>query len=122
MDDERSVRAATELFLKLDGHEVRSAGSPEEALRVFEQWEPSPDVIVSDFQLNAALSGADLIERLRELRRHDIPAVVLSGDTTKVSPRCASITACRVFHKPVDAEALSAHIRNVLDGAGAWPG
>lgn len=117
VDDEASVRNATALFLTMDGHEVKSAGSPEEAFHVVQQWEQSPDVIVSDFQLNAPLSGADLIEQLRKLRQREIPAVVLSGDTLKVNPRCASITACRVFHKPVDAEELSAHIRKVLNGA-----
>ncbi|HWK51721.1 MAG TPA: CHASE3 domain-containing protein [Steroidobacter sp.] len=117
VDDEASVRDATALFLQMDGHEVRAAASPEEALRVIQQWEQSPDVIVSDFQLNATLNGAELIEELRELRQLEIPAVVLSGDTMKVSPRCASITACRVFHKPVDAEELSAHIRRILDDA-----
>lgn len=117
VDDEASVRTATALFLTMDGHDVKAAGSPEEALQVLEQWEQSPDVIVSDFQLNAPLTGADLIEQLRKLRRSEIPAVVLSGDTMKVTPRCASIAACRVFHKPVDAEELSAHIRKVLDRA-----
>jgi signal transduction histidine kinase len=116
VDDEASVRDATALFLQMDGHEVKAAGSPEEALRVIQQWERSPDVIVSDFQLNAALNGAELIEKLRQLSSAAIPAVVLSGDTMKVTPRCASIAACRVFHKPVDAEELSAHIRKVLDG------
>jgi signal transduction histidine kinase/CheY-like chemotaxis protein len=119
VDDEAAVRNATALFLTMDGHEVKSAGSPEEALNIVQQWEQSPDVIVSDFQLNATLNGAELIEELRELRQREIPAVVLSGDTMKVTPRCASITACRVFHKPVDAEELSAHIRKVLDDATA---
>jgi CheY-like chemotaxis protein len=119
VDDEASVRNATALFLQMDGHDVKSAGSPEEALRVVQQWERGPDVIVSDFQLNAALNGAELIEQLRQLGNSDIPAVVLSGDTMRVTPRCASIAACRVFHKPVDAEELSAHIRKVLDGVTA---
>jgi signal transduction histidine kinase/ActR/RegA family two-component response regulator len=119
VDDEASVRDATALFLQMDGHEVKSAASPEEALRVIQQWEQLRDMIVSDFQLNAALNGAELIEQLRQLGRFEIPAVVLSGDTMKVTPRCASIAACRVFHKPVDAEELSAHIRKVLDGAAA---
>lgn len=119
VDDEASVRDATALFLQMDGHEVKAAGSPEEALRLLQQWEQSPDMIVSDFQLNAALNGAELIEQLRRLRNFEIPAVVLSGDTMKVTPRCASIAACRVFHKPVDAEELSAHIRKVLDGVAA---
>jgi CheY-like chemotaxis protein len=57
VDDAASVRNATALFLSMDGHEVRSAGSPEEALTVVQQWERSPDVIVSDFQLNAALDA-----------------------------------------------------------------
>lgn len=117
VDDEASVRNATALFLTMDGHEVKAAGSPDEAFQVVEQWEQFPDVIVSDFQLNAPLNGADLIEHLRKLGQREIPAIVLSGDTIKVTPRCASITACRVFHKPVDAEELSAHIRKLLEGA-----
>lgn len=119
VDDEAAVRDATALFLQMDGHEVKAAASPEEAVLVLHQWGQSPDMIVSDFQLNASLNGAELIEQLRKLRQREIPAVVLSGDTLKVSPRCASITACRVFHKPVDAEELSAHIRKVLDSAAA---
>jgi signal transduction histidine kinase/CheY-like chemotaxis protein len=119
VDDEVAVRNATALFLTMDGHEVKSAGSPEEALSIVRQWDQSPDVIVSDFQLNATVNGAELIEELRELRHREIPAIVLSGDTMKVTPRCASIAACRVFHKPVDAEELSTHIRKVLDGAAA---
>ncbi len=117
VDDEASVRNATALFLTIDGHEVKSAASPEEAFQTLQQWGQLPDLIVSDFQLNSALTGADLIEQLRKLVQGNIPAVVLSGDTLRVTPRCASIPACRVFHKPVDAEELSAHIRNVLDGA-----
>jgi signal transduction histidine kinase/CheY-like chemotaxis protein len=117
VDDEAAVRNATALFLTIDGHEVKSAGSPEEALAIARQCGDSLDVIVSDYQLNASLNGADLIEKLRELQQREIPAVVLSGDTMKVTPRCASISSCRVFHKPVDAEELSAHIRQVLEGA-----
>ena len=94
---------------------VRRDHCGRQAFQVVEQWEQSPDVIVSDFQLNAPLTGADLIEQLRRQRQREIPAVVLSGDTIKVSPRCSSITACRVFHKPVDAEELSA---NVSEGSG----
>jgi signal transduction histidine kinase/ActR/RegA family two-component response regulator len=117
VDDEAAVRNATALFLTMDGHEVKVAGSPEEALDIAKQCADSLDVIVSDYQLNASLNGADLIEKLRELQQREIPAVVLSGDTMKVTPRCASISSCRVFHKPVDAEELSAHIRQVLEGA-----
>jgi signal transduction histidine kinase/ActR/RegA family two-component response regulator len=117
VDDEAAVRNATALFLTIDGHEVKSAGSPEEAMSIARQCGDSLDVIVSDYQLNASLNGADLIEKLRELQQREIPAVVLSGDTMKVTPRCASISSCRVFHKPVDAEELSAHIRQVLEGA-----
>jgi len=119
VDDEASVRNATALFLRMDGHEVRCAAAPDEAFDAASELGEALDVIVTDYQLNATLSGADVVEKLRQRNGREIPAVVLSGDTVKVSPRCASIPNCKVFSKPVDAEELAAHIRKALESAGA---
>jgi signal transduction histidine kinase/CheY-like chemotaxis protein len=115
VDDEAPVRSATALFLGLEGHEVVSAASPEEALAALGKMERAPDVIVSDYQLGTPMTGADLIERIRAMVGCTIPAIVLSGDTLRATRRCSSVEDCRVFHKPVDAEELALHIRRTLE-------
>lgn len=115
LDDEAPVRNATALFLRVDGHQVFAAGSVEEAMAQLEQMGRVPDVIVSDYQLGGSVTGVDFIEHARSASRSTIPAVVLSGDMLRVQARCAQLADCRLFHKPVDAEELSLHLRGILE-------
>jgi hypothetical protein len=43
----------------------------------------------------------------------------LSGDMLRVARRCAGLTNCRVFHKPVDAEELAQHLGTTLEASSA---
>ena len=115
VDDEATVLQATAIFLRVEGHEVITAGSPDEALAKLGRLDRAPDLIVSDFQLGLPVTGAELIERVRATVGRDIPAVVLSGDMLRVVRRCEHLANCRVFHKPVDAEELAQHLRATLE-------
>jgi CheY-like chemotaxis protein len=115
VDDEATVLQATAIFLRVEGHEVITAGSPDEALAKLGRLDRAPDLIVSDFQLGLPVTGAELIERVRATVGRDIPAVVLSGDMLRVVRHCEHLANCRVFHKPVDAEELAQHLRATLE-------
>lgn len=119
IDDEAPVLQATALFLGLEGHEVVTADSPDDALAKLARMERKPDVIVSDYQLGTEVTGADLIEQVRAILGRSIPAVVLSGDMLRVARRCASLVNCRVFHKPVDADELAQHLGATLESSSA---
>ncbi len=113
VDDDASVRTATALFLSVSGHVVETASSPEEAFERLRTM-PMPDVIITDYHLDASLNGAELILAIRARAGATIPGVILTGDTLRIAPQHATIERCRVFHKPLDAEQLIEHLGTLL--------
>ncbi|MEM7606529.1 MAG: response regulator [Myxococcota bacterium] len=76
VDDDPAVRRAMVRLLGLEGHEVVSAGSGQEAREVFETH--NVDVIVSDLTMPGE-SGLELASELLR-RREDLGVVFVSGD------------------------------------------
>ena len=67
VDDEESIRYVLRSVLERNGHEVREAGSVEEALLAIEAWEPAVALV------DVVLPGRNGIQLLGELQRasHD---------------------------------------------------
>lgn len=106
VEDNDGVRLATELFLKLEGHETLSAATLAEAEILLERLQPG-DVVIADYHLDEKNTGLDMLLRLRERVGYDVPGVVLSGDLPSVLRTIkAPVTACRFLGKPVDTVAL----------------
>ena len=106
VEDNDGVRLATELFLKLEGHETLSAPTLAEAEILLERLQPG-DVVIADYHLDDKNTGLDMLLRLRERVGYDVPGVVLSGDLPSVLRTIkAPVTACRFLSKPVDTVAL----------------
>jgi two-component system, sensor histidine kinase len=125
VEDNDGVRLATELFLKLEGHETLSARSFAEAEVLLERLVPG-DVVIADYHLDGKNTGLDLLLRLRARVGYDVPGVILSGDLPSVLRSIKSpVTACHFLSKPVNTAALvdaidelSATSRNVARGVG----
>jgi PAS domain S-box-containing protein len=110
LEDDDSVRAATELFLTLEGYETRSAGTVEEAEMLLADLQPN-DVFISDYHLEGTLTGLDVLQELRARHHRDVPAILLSGDLQSMMRVVKSaIPRCRFMSKPVDTDALLAAI------------
>lgn len=106
LEDNDSVRAATELFLTLEGYETRSAASVAEAEEMLAALLPG-DLLVSDYHLTGALTGLDVLYQLRARTGRDVPAILLSGDLQSMMRGVkTSIPRCRFLSKPVDTNAL----------------
>lgn len=106
VEDNVGVRLATELFLKLEGHETRSAATLAEAEVLLERLEPG-DVVIADYHLDDKNTGLDMLVRLRKRLGYDVPGVVLSGDLPSVLRSIRTpIPSCRFLSKPVDTTAL----------------
>lgn len=106
LEDNDSVRAATELFLNLEGFETRSAGSVAEAETLFADLRPG-DLLISDYHLDGPLTGLDVLVQLRIQKNRDVPAVLLSGDIQSMMRVIkTSIPNCRFLSKPVSTGAL----------------
>jgi len=110
LEDNDSVRMATELFLSLEGFDTRAAATVAEAQRLLLDLEPG-DVLIADYHLDGKLTGLDVLRQLREEQGRDVPAILLSGDLQSMMRVVRTpIPQCRFLSKPVDTKALLAAI------------
>jgi PAS domain S-box-containing protein len=106
LEDNDSVRAATELFLGLEGFEVQSAATVAEAETLLSKMAPS-DILVTDYHLEGSLTGLDVLHEVRRRQGRDVPAVLLSGDLQSIMRMIKSpLSRVRFLSKPVDTRAL----------------
>jgi PAS domain S-box-containing protein len=106
LEDNDSVRMATELFLSLEGFETRTAGTVADAQVLLLDMQPG-DVFITDYHLDGKLTGLDVLKQLRSQQARDVPAILLSGDLQSMMRVIkTSIPQCRFLSKPVDTRAL----------------
>jgi PAS domain S-box-containing protein len=114
LEDNDSVRAATELFLGLEGYETRSAGTVAEAETLLADLQPD-DLFISDYHLDDKLTGFDVLQSLRARHNRDVPAILLSGDLQSMMRIVKNeVPRCRFLSKPVDTNALLAAIEELI--------
>jgi PAS domain S-box-containing protein len=113
LEDNDAVRAATELFLTLEGYETHSAASVADAETLLSNLMPG-DLLISDYHLNGALTGLDVLQQVRARHQWQVPAILLSGDLQSMMRVVkTSIPRCRFLSKPVDTHALLAAIADL---------
>ena len=98
IDDDPQVTISLAAWLKTLGGEVIAYDSGEAALadsaRIF-----SGDYYISDYWLPGAVSGLDLLSRIRT--QSDAPCVLVTGDASAVSVAGATNNSIAVLLKPV---------------------
>ena len=110
LEDNDSVRMATELFLTLEGFDTRAAATVAEAEGMLSDMR-SGDILITDYHLDGKLTGLDVLQQLRSQQGREVPAILLSGDLQSLMRVVrTSIPNCRFLSKPVDTKALLAAI------------
>lgn len=117
IEDDAAVRDALELVLSLEGYPTRTADSPAAALETFAAHGAEIDVVVSDFHLGPGKNGLELLEEMREVAARDLPAVILSGDTSPVLARIETVSRVALLRKPVDARQLIVKLEELFGAA-----
>jgi PAS domain S-box-containing protein len=106
VEDNDGVRIATQLFLRLEGHETLSAPTLAEGEVLLQQLQDG-DVVIADYHLDEKNTGLDMLMRLRERVGYEVPGVILSGDLpTVLRSLRAPVPSCKFLSKPVDTTAL----------------
>lgn len=106
IEDDDAVRGALELILKLDGYPVWVAATAEAANSLFAREGPNIDLVVTDFHLNGPEDGLQVLDGLRAMASRDLPAVVLSGDTSPILRHVGELSRVQLLRKPVEAKHL----------------
>ena len=117
VEDDDAVRHATALYLKAMGYAAITAASIAEAEEVLRHSARHPDLIISDYHLGPTHTGVDLIQRVRMLLGKELPALLLSGDTSAALHDLAASGTFRLLSKPVNADQLGLAIAQLLQGA-----
>ncbi|HFC11902.1 MAG TPA: response regulator [Anaerolineae bacterium] len=113
VDDEPMARNLLRLMLIREGFDVLEAVDGNDALLVLDQHRP--DLIVLDVMM-PELDGMTLCESLRSrVDLADLPIIMLSArtDAKSVEQGLAS-GASRYLSKPISADILTSHVRDLL--------
>jgi PAS domain S-box-containing protein len=112
VDDERPVAEATSLLLGLEGFDVEVASGKRDAVE--RALAAAPDLIISDYHLRGGETGTDVVEEVRARRGAPIPAIFVTGDTSKLTHKIAKLTNASLLSKPTQVDALLAAIQKHL--------
>jgi signal transduction histidine kinase/CheY-like chemotaxis protein len=96
------------------GYHLLVAGTDDEALAGVADRNRPPDLIVCDYHLSGGKTGMQVIEGLRRTLSAEIPAFLVSGDTSPELLHQARASGYHLLHKPVDPMSLRAMVSYVL--------
>ena len=106
IDDEADVRESMRSVLDGKVRTVLTADSANDACEQLISSEIVPDLIIADYRLRDDQTGDSAIERVREEVNEDVPAMIITGDTSPARLREATASGFRLLHKPVATEDL----------------
>ena len=116
VDDDDAVRLGMQSLLESWGCACRCAQSRAEALAQLRTGgqDAEPDLIVTDFRLRDEETGKQVLQALRAYLGRQVPAILMTGDTSPQRLRDAQSTDALLLHKPVSARQLRAAVDEVL--------
>lgn len=111
IEDDVTVANAWGLLMEAEGYRVATAASAKEANSLIKHLDEQPVLLISDFHLLDDSTGAEAVALIREFYQANIPAFIVSGDTSKVVKEARLLDNCTLMCKPVDTTRLLAAAR-----------
>jgi two-component system, sensor histidine kinase len=114
VEDDARVRNATRMLLKVEGYDVTTASSLEEAVRA---TGANPDIglLITDYHLDTYQTGVHVIAAVRERLGARLPAVLVTGDTSTFMREITCDDRLRSASKPINPDELLALLRELVD-------
>jgi len=111
IEDDVNVANAWGLLLEAEGYKVATAASATEARALIKHLDEAPSLIISDFHLLDGSTGVEAVTNIREHYGLNIPAFIVSGDTSKVVKDARPVDNSTLMSKPVNTARLLAAAR-----------
>ncbi|MBU1236815.1 MAG: response regulator [Gammaproteobacteria bacterium] len=115
IDDEEAIRTGMEKLLGKWGCDVIVGGSVAECLRLVDFGQMSIDGLVSDMGLPEPDTGIRAIAAFRELYGQNLPALLVTGDTSRAALQAAEAENLIMLHKPIKPARLRAALTKALE-------
>jgi len=113
VEDDAGVRDATRLLLKVEGYRVTTASALQDALQAAREH-PDIALLITDYHLPQGTTGIQVIHAVRELSGRELPAVLITGDTSAAMREIGRTQDLRIASKPVNADELLAELAKLL--------
>lgn len=104
VEDDPKVTKAWGLLLEAEGFQVATAESATEVAALTRDLDVPPDLIISDFHLVDGSTGVEAVEVVRVAFDREIPAFIVTGDTSKLVDEARSTKNCIIMNKPVNTD------------------
>jgi DNA-binding response OmpR family regulator len=114
IEDDVNVANAWGLLLEGEGFRVAVAASATEARALIKHLDESPALLISDFHLLDGSTGVEAVSVIREFFDQQIPAFIVSGDTSKIVKESRLLDNCTLMSKPIDTNRLLAAARHAI--------
>ena len=114
IDDEAPIRESLRILLEEWGYDVVCVATAQQAESAVLARELPPDLILSDLHLGPGPDGIAAIDAVRRVYGYEVPAILVTGDTTLEELRRATESGHTVLFKPLQARKLF----NALHGLG----
>ncbi|MBU1195454.1 MAG: response regulator [Proteobacteria bacterium] len=114
VDDEESIRLATQEFLEDYGYQTTAFKDGKEALAAFKDNPDTYDLVLTDMTM-PKMTGDMLVKELLNIR-NDIPIILCTGYSEKIDESKALKAGVKFFiQKPFSNQKLDAVIRKAID-------
>jgi signal transduction histidine kinase len=102
IEDELSIREALKELLQQWQCEVIITESEEDACKTLEDTAFIPDMIIADYRLRNNKTGVEAANKVRAvLSQHELPTIIISGDTEPARLKEVALSGYELLHKPV---------------------
>jgi len=113
IDDEENIRESMALLLREWDYEVLVAGSINEACMLAANYNEPIHAVLSDLRLRNGEDGLQAINAVRHVLGYQLPAVLVTGDTSPEQVKRVHDSGHRVLFKPVLPKELFSMLRQL---------
>jgi DNA-binding NtrC family response regulator len=115
VDDEVLIRdAMSQLFMQW-GSKYIVTDCLENAKNELRKSDAAPDIIIADYRLRNEATGIEFIKSIRSQYKKNIPAIIVTGDTSACRLNEADSYNAELIHKPVKPAKLRLVIEDMLE-------
>ena len=113
IDDEAQIVESTSSLLELHGFTVITASGSADAIKKLQHTDKRPDLLLCDFRLLNE-TGVEAISLIQEEFNFDIPAIIVTGETTPDAIQAITHLGFKTLFKPLSSDSLLQAIHTTL--------